>query len=379
LRSYETVAEQGVVKARIVRAALLVGLTLLVCGCRRQTDRGKPQPSASASTPPAVPVSAAVEDARPWSAPESAWFPARAGALVRDANSDISNFGGPAEPPVANACPLLSEECDKLERLGLRRVLRVPYIGAAPSRARAVATLLRFESPESSYAYFTGRIGAAAEAGKPAFSALPLAGAAVFGDTTLLAWKADHVLELGFSDVGLSPERVAASAGELLPPLASAVTAALPGDATLLIAARLLPAAAQKPLSVRYDRFDLAELPGLGPGARGEYSEGGDEYTVAIAVRGDFDAAEDVLETVRKLPGGRILKNAPYRATRLVQVDEKSGRRMAWLFGQRDTVVLGVGAVLEPTASFRKYVPERDPNLRRLKRLLDGTRVGKSR
>jgi hypothetical protein len=379
LRSYETVAELGVVKGKVVRAALLFGLTLLVWSCRRPNDAGRPQPSASASSPPVAASGSPSEDARPWSAPEAAWFPEQAGVLARDLNADVSTFGAAGEPPVTQACALLGEECEKLDRLGLRRVLRVPYIGAAPARARAIATLLCFESPESAYAYFTGRIGAAVEAGKPAFSALPLAAESVFGDTTLLAWKADQVLELGFSDVGLAPERAAASARELLPPLAAAVSAALPGEATPLVAARLLPSAARKPLSVRYDRFDLAELPGLGPGARAEYAEGVDEYTLAIAVRGDFDAAEDVLETVRKLPGGRVLKNAPYRATRYVQFDEKSGRRTAWLFGQRDTVVLGVGAVLEPVATLRKYVPELDPNLRRLKKLLDGTRVGKGR
>lgn len=354
-----------------MRAALLVGLTLAVLGCRRAEggrkapESARPGPSASSSAAESLEAEPRQPD------PEAARFPAQAGELALDAHTDPVSFGGTDQPPVSAACSLLATDCAKLERLGLRKVLRVSYVGVPASPMRVVVTLLRFESAESAYAHFTGRIGEAAEAGKPVFSALALPGAAVLGDTTLLLWKAEQFLEFAFSNERLPPGESSARATEHLPPLARAIGARLPGEESLPPAARLLPVAGQEPLSIRYDRFDLAELPGLGPGARARYHRGGD-YEFGVMVRSDADAAEDVLETLRKLPGARVLKNAPYRATRLVALDEKSGRRVAWLFGQKNTVVAGVGAELEPRAIPSRYVPERDPNLRRLKKLLDG-------
>jgi hypothetical protein len=241
----------------------------------------------------------------------------------------------------------------------LRRVLRLHYVGASDSRARAVALHLTFGSPENAFAHFTDRIAAAAEAGKPAFSALPLPGAAVIGEGTLLAWKANQLLELVMSHDRLSPEENAANAARQLPPLARLIGARLPGEATLPAAVQLLPSEGRKPLSIRYDAFDLAGLAGVGPGARASYVHESETYSVGVLVRGDFDAAEDVLETLRKLPGSRKLKDAPYRATRVVELDEKSGR---------------VGAESRPSVLPRKEEPERQARLRRLKLMLDAMR-----
>ena len=359
-----------------MRALLLVGLALALVGCKRSgaARAGAPSApvsaSASAVSAPAEPAPAEV---RRWSDAESQWFPVREGELSLDTHADIASFGGDDEP-IADACALLAADCAKLDALGLRRVLRVPYIASMGKRGRVVVTLLRFESPESAYAHFTSRLAEAAEAGKPVFSAVTLPGAAVSGDNLLLAWKAEQFVELRFSDDALAPEQVITKSGSLLPPLARAIVDRLPGEATLPIAARLLPEAGRKPLSVRYDRFNLAELPGVGQGARALYSDVGETYEVALLVRTDFDAAEDVLETLRKLPGARVHKNAPYRATRVVQVDEKTGRRVAWIFGQRNDVVAGVGAELDAKPVPRREPWELDPKVRRMKRLLDSLR-----
>ncbi|HEY3498632.1 MAG TPA: DUF6599 family protein [Polyangiaceae bacterium] len=366
---------RGFVKLRWPLVAWLsIGLVFSFSGCRRTRGEAKPAGSASASVAPAVSAAPPAAEEKRWSEPEASWFPLHEGELALDVHADVASFGGEEEPPIAVACALLAVECAELEALGLRRVLRVPYIGANGARGRAVVTLLRFDSAESAYAYFTSRLGQAADAGKPVFAALELPGAAVSGDNLLLAWKAEQFLEFRFSDERLAPEQVPGRASELLPPLARAVVTRLPGKATLPVAAGLLPVAGRKPLSIRYDRFDLAALPGVGPGARAAYSEGDETYEVALLVRTDADAAEDVLETLRKLPGARKHKNAPYRATRVIQLDEKTGRRVAWIFGQRNDVIAGVGAELEAKPVPRREAWELDPKVKRMKRLLDALR-----
>lgn len=354
---------------RAVRRALLVGLALvaLACGRKRELAGAHVAPSSSASAS-AAPV---MEDAPP-PAPLPAWLPAQAGEFAIDTHADGQRFGGKGETPIAAVCELLSADCATLDALSLGHALRVSYGRGAGRPARVDATVLGFGNAENAYAYFTGEIAEAAELGRPVFTPLQAGSAAVIGDSSALVVRAEQVVELRFSDSTLPPAAVAKSAESALVPLSRAFGAALPGEAVLPKAATLLPVAGRAALGVRYDARDACGLPGVGPGARASYTSEQGEEELALLVRGDEEAAEDVLDTLRKLPGSRVLKQAPYRATRVLYVDEANGRRVEWVFGQKGRLIAGVGRVLRPAPVPKKNNPELNAKIVRLKKLLDG-------
>ena len=354
---------------RGVRRAVLVGFALATLACGRK--REVPVPSASASAV-AAGSAAAVEEVAPAALPLPAWVPASAGGFAIDVHADATRFGGPGEAPIAAVCELLSADCAVLEALSLGRALRVSYRERSGDDARVDVTVLSFGSAESAYAYFTGELAEAEELGRPVFRPLEAGAAAVLGDASALVVRAEQVAALGFSNPRLPPEHVASSAEASLVPLARAFGAEMPGEAVLPKAALLLPRAGRSPLGVRYDAADACGFPGVGPGARARYTTTAGTEELAVLVRLDDDAAEDVLETLRKLPASRMIKQAPYRATRVLDVDEKNGRRVEWVFGQKGRLIAGVGRTLEPSPVPKKNSPELNAKIVRLKKLLDG-------
>jgi hypothetical protein len=301
-----------------------------------------------------------------------AWLPTQAGEFVLDTHADGQRFGGAGEAPIAAVCELLASDCATLEALALGRALRVSYGQGAGRSARVDVTVLSFGNAENAYAYFTGEVAEAEELGRPRFTPLAAGAAAVIGETTALVVRAEQVAELRFSDSTLPPAALAESASHALAALARAFGSALPGEAVLPKAALLLPVAGRQALAVRYDAQDACGLPGVGPGARASYTSESGPEELAILVRLDEEAAEDVLDTLRKLPGSRVIKQAPYRATRVLRVDDAHGRRVEWVFGQKGRLIAGVGRELRPTPVPKKNSPELNAKIVRLKKLLDG-------
>lgn len=305
-------------------------------------------------------------------APLPEWLPTRAGEFVLDAHADGERFGGPGETPIAALCELLASDCATLDALALGRALRVRYGLGAGGSARVDVTVLGFGTAENAYAYFTAELAEAEALGRPLFAPLEAGAAAVLGETTALVVRAEQVAELRFADSNLPPASVPKSARLALAPLARAFGSALPGEAALPKAAVLLPVTGRAPLGVRYDASDACGLPGVGPGARARYTSESGEEELAVLLRQDEEAAEDVLDTLRKLPGSRVIKQAPYRATRVLRVDDADGRRVEWVFGQRGRLIAGVGRALRPTPVPKKNSAELNAKIVRLKKLLDG-------
>jgi hypothetical protein len=358
-----------------LRRALLVGLAVVSLACQRKgegTAAGAlptASASASASANPAAPEEAPPPAALP------AWVPTRAGEFVIDAHADSQRFGGAGETPITAVCEFLASDCATLDALRLGRALRVSYGQGGGRSARVDVTVLSFGNAENAYAYFTGEIAAAEELGRPRFTPLAAGAAAVIGETSALVVRAEHVAELRFTDPKLPPAAVAKSASHGLAPVARVFGSALPGEAVVPQAALLLPEAGRQPLAVRYDATDACGLPGVGPGARARYTTDGGAEELAILVRLDEEAAEDVLDTLRKLPGSRVIKQAPYRATRVLRVDDAQGGRVEWVFGQKGRLIAGVGRELRPTPVPKKNSPELNAKIVRLKKLLDGLRL----
>jgi len=294
------------------------------------------------------------------------------GTFCLDANADLRLFGGEATLPLSEAAALLAVDTERIERSGLTRVVSLSYVEDSSEPARVGASVLGFTSAETAYAFFTARLADAAEVGHPAYTPFAAGAAGVRGDVTALVVRADQVLRLEYTNGRLAPERVGQAAAPALTLLGSEIGSALPGAATLPPAARLLPERERLPLSLRYDAGDLEGMEGVGPGAVAAYADDQRRYRMALAVRLDPDAAKDVLSTLRKREGSRVLKRAPYDALRVGEDDPKTGAVREWIFGQKGALVAGVALDAPPRAAPHGAPPERDAAILKLKRLLDG-------
>jgi len=343
----------------------------LAVACQKAAPEQAPRPNASGPLPTRRSVCASgggtVTEPR-----FAGWFPRASAGYCIDSNADQRVFGLRAPLPLGDAAEALGLDAAELERLGLVEVVSLAYIEDRDDPARVAASALRFTAPEGAFGFFSERVGDAAEVGHPVLHPLAAGADAVLGDATALSVRAAIVLRLDFTSRGLAPARLAAAAEPVLTRLAKAIADQLPGELTLPPALRLLPAAAQTPLSRRFDALDLLGFVGVGPGALAAYDDGAKPFRLALFVKQDADAAEDVLHTLRKRPDSRKLKGAPYDATRVVELDPKTGAGKEWVFGHKGVFVGGASLDAPPRAAPRGTPPERDAAILRMKRLLDG-------
>lgn len=302
----------------------------------------------------------------------ASWFPRTVPNFCLDPNSDQRVFGAKATLPLEDAAELLAADLEHLGRLGLTEVATVAYVEDRDEPSRVAVTALTFATQDGAYAFFTERLADAKELGRPVFRPLAAGAEAVIGEGTAWVVRANALLRLDFTSRRLPPERVAAEAEPALTELARAIAERMPGKSVLPPAARLLPTTHRVPLSTRYDAIDLLHLDGVGPGAFASYDDGTRHFRLALFVRADIDAAEDVLSTLRKLSGSRRIKNGPYSATRVVELDSKTGAGTEWIFGQKGVFVAGASFDAAPRAAPRGAPPERDATVLVMKRLLDG-------
>lgn len=351
------------------RRALVLALALSCC--RSPGSSAAPRPSGSAT--PRAPIRSVCAEGGGTVADASvaAWFPRSVGSYCIDPNADQRVFGAAASAPVADAAELLSLDAGELERSGLARVVAIKYVEDSDEPGRLVASVLGFASPEAAYGFFTDRLARAAEAGRPAYTAFEAGAAAVLGDTTAYVVRGAAVLRLDFANPRLPPERLVPAARPVLSALARDIGARLPGPATLPPAARLLPDAARVPLSLRYFARDLEGFDGVGPGAVASYVDGAERFRLALAVRLDADAGKDVLSTLRKREGSRVLKHSPYDATRVAEDDAQAGAVREWIFGRKGALVAGITLDAAPRAAPKGAPPERSLAVLKLTRWLD--------
>ncbi len=345
--------------------------TSLALGCERRAPHPTPAASAASKTLAARSVCASgggtVGEAR-----FAGWFPRGVDRYCIDPNVDQRVFGMRAELPLADAAESLALDAARLEGLGLLEIVTLTYVEDRDDPARVAVSALRFSTPEGAFGFFSGRVADAVEVGHPAFHSLAAGADAVVGEGTALVVRAEVVLRLDFSSRGLEPSRLAAAAEPVLTALGRAIAEQLPGTNALPPALRLLPLLGRVPLSHRFEALDLLGFEGVGPGAVATYDDGGRRVRLALFVKQDDDAAEDVLHTLRKREGSRKLKGAPYDATRVVELDAKTGAGKEWVFGHKGVFVGGASLDAPPRAAPRGAPPERDAAILRMKRLLDG-------
>jgi hypothetical protein len=351
------------------RRALFFALALSCCQSPRST--AAPRPSASGAARAEVRSVCAAGGGTLADASVASWFPRALGSYCIDPNADQRVFGAGAPLPLEDAGELLSLDPGELERSGVTKVVAVKYVEDVAEPGRLVASVLEFASAEAAYGFFTERLARAAEIGRPAYTPFDAGAAAVLGDTTAYVVRAAAVARLEFANPRLAPARLVTAARPVLVALARDIGARLPGAAKLPPAARLLPDASRVPLSLRYFARDLEGFEGVGPGAVASYVDGRARFRLALAVRLDADAGKDVLSTLRKREGSRVLKHAPYDATRVVEEDAQSGAVREWIFGRKGALVAGIALDAPPRAAPKGAPPERGLAVLKLTRWLD--------
>ncbi len=355
---------------------VLVSLAVPSCRPRKQAGAepgasvsgvAAPGRSARPDAPTPSPCKAPVRPAA--DAEAAAWFPATGAGHCLDPHADVRRYGGGANAPLSAACATLGVECELPLRLGLARVVSVRYVDAESTQGQITASAWSFGDPETALAYLTERIATDTELGRRP-TPIDAGAAGVLGGTGAALVRGTTVVLLELEDERSTPGDRERRAAAVLPELAKAVGARLPGPARLPRAAELLPAEGRSLLDLRYEGFDLFGIAGVGRGARARYEGEGEAHEVVAIVRGDGDAADDVMVTLRKVEGARRIKDAPYEALRFRQTDGVK-QPMDWVFGRRGTVVLGVGAPVVVVPK-KKGVPKPpDKSLLRLKKLLD--------
>jgi hypothetical protein len=273
---------------------------------------------------------------------------------------------------MAAACSALGLDCELLGRHGARRVSTQNYVEARGGTTRAKLSAISFADPELAYAYFTDRVAAVLELGQR-LRAVDMGDAGALGETSTFFVKGEVVALASVANDKLAPVELAQYAEQTLPDFARALAARVPAGERPLPALRLLPEKNRLPLSLRYDAFDLLGIAGVGRGARARFEEEGRRYEVVALTRTDEDAADDVIQTLRKVEGARRIKHAPYDAIRFRLVDDNEPTD--WVFGRRGNVVIGAGEPVVVAPRRRRSPTLPDKNLLRVKALLDRPRA----
>ena len=355
-----------------VRAVRSTTLLLLALACD-----AAPVPNAPASAAPvpkaAKPDACATGGGELDDSRRAGFFPRTAPGLCIDPHADFRSFGEGDKAPLGAACEALEGDCESYVHFGLRRVLVVPYVSSAHARSRVTVTLLELASPEAAYALFAARILGDSPDDFSAWKRLDPEGTSVRSGATAMAWRASHLALLDYTDETSTPARSAERGGAALEVLARALHERLPGKPDLPASVALLPRREGGPVAIRFSHDDAFGIGGLGSGALARYDDSGKVTPVAVLARQDDDSAKDVLRTLRRIPGSRAPKGAPYESV-FVSMREADGEpRVDWLFGRRRNVVLGIGRAAEKLdkAGMERM---RHAEMQRLKAFFEGVR-----
>ncbi|MES1176719.1 MAG: DUF6599 family protein [Myxococcales bacterium] len=310
------------------------------CNKDRPVERGAPPPPIASSKPGACASGGGtVKDTV-----SAAFFPRTAADYCLDPNGEARAFGENAPNSLDAVCTeLFDGECEVYKSFGLRRVVTLRYIDGKGSPGAVNVNLSRFSSAEGAYGFFTKRVVADADPAETVPAELQAGGMGALGSGIAYVWRADMVAELSYTNELEPPDQLKASAQRALPPIAKAMGDLLPGDAHLPKAVSLLPSENRLPMGISYAAKDVLNIAGTGPGAVGFYREGSERYRAFALSRADEDSAKDVLKTLRKVDGAKVLKDTGVDAISFSVRDEESSPLVGWVVGRKGSVVVGVG------------------------------------
>jgi hypothetical protein len=324
------------------RARTSVLAVLFVCACDKKdvdTDRGAAPPPIASSKPGACSGGGGtISDA-----PSAPFFPRLSGDYCVDPNGEVRAYGEGASGTLDEVCTQLFDgECEVYKAFGLKRVVTLRYIDGKGSPASVNVNLSRFADREGAYGFFSKRVVGDSDPAEASTQKLEAGGDAALGAGISYVWRGEHVAELSYTNELESPDQLKASSQQVLPGLSKEIGDKLPGDKQPPKAVQALPGEQRLPLGVSYESKDVLGISGLGPGGIGFYKEGDKRWRLFAIVRGDEDAAKDVMKTIRKLDGAKTVKGSALEPTAFARSEEGSPR-VEWLVARKGSSVYGIG------------------------------------
>jgi hypothetical protein len=309
--------------------------------------------------------------------PTSAYFPRVSGDYCLDPNGETRAYGEDAKGTLDEVCTQQFDgECEVYKSYGLERVVTLRYVDGKGSPGAVAVTLSRYASNEGGYGFFTKRIVADGDPREVAPEPLEAGAVGALGSGIAYVFRGEYVAELSYTNEVESPDQMRESSRRVLPALAKAIGERLPGEPALPAAAQALPADHRIPMGIRYEYQDVLDVAGLGRGAVGYYKDGEKRFRVFVLVRSDEDAAKDVLSTLKKLDGAKVLKDAPVPALSVPRQRTDTSPRVQWVIARHGSRVFGIGdeeLVLgadQPPDKRAKVELTEDEKLARLKSLV---------
>lgn len=271
-------------------------------------------------------------------------LPERAGEFELDLHAPPVAYGEGARESLERACErVLGPGCRGDDRAQLARVVRFHYLHQQDREASIDGVLSRYRDELGAYARFTEMVLGERDPAEVASSAVALdAGNLVLRADSAFAWRGRELLWLRQVDERLPAARREQAAHAALPRAARAILAHLGAPETLPAVVGHLPAAERIPLGVRVRLDEAFGVPGLGPSALGHYRAGEQRWRVAVVLRPDAEAAQDVLHALERQPETRRLEQAPFEALQATERSLADEPARSWVITRRGEVVYGV-------------------------------------
>lgn len=210
-----------------------------------------------------------------------------------------------------------------------KRYDQLKYVDGKGTGAEVEVVLTTFDKPENAYGLFTYRVVANADPDpevakskdRRPWQSVKAGGAAALGSAALVLWKGNYLVELSYSPDPTKDKAAALKAAdELLPKIAQAIGQKLPGTTDLPVDVKALPSAAEGAIELGVDyvppkfarpegKAEALVLTVAGGYASAFMKDGKKRFRVLSFVREEKDAARDVVETFRKMPGSVTLKD----------------------------------------------------------------------
>lgn len=314
------------------RLLVLAQICMVACACRPRQEQGQAPPEVITANAASVALcaGAAAEfthtDLRPVLTPRVADF-------CIDPNSAPRAYGQEGEGSMDEVCTeLFNGECELYKSYGLVRVTTVRFVRNDGSPAMVSANVSRFGGSEGALAFFSRRVLADQDPKALNLRSLPGLPYAALGTGVAYAQTGPLVVELVYVNENETPAQIRSVSEQLLPQFLEPVRTRL-ADNPLPASVRTLPEAHRLALGVSMEPKNGFGVSGLGPVATGFYEQAGKRYRIAVSDNADERTAKDVYAGARRLPGFHALKEAPFEAFEIRQVDG-DGPEVWWLIGK---------------------------------------------
>lgn len=326
---------------RIFVAMVSVQVTLGATACRKKIDdEGSAPPPVASVKPGACSQGGGVAT----DTVSAAFFPRAVGDYCIDPNADARAYGEAAKGNLDEVCTeLLDGECEVYKSYGLKRIVTLRYVDGSGSPGTVEVKLSRFATKEGAYGFFTKRIVADSDPLATTLTELRAGAAGALGSGIAYVWRGEHLAELSYTNELEPPDKMKESGKRVLPDIARALGDKLPSDLSPPPAVGLLPEDHRVPMGVSYLMSDLFGISGLGSGAVGFYKDGDKRWRVVVLVRQDEDAADDVLESLKKVDRASTLKEVLFPALSFQTQHDDSSPRTEYVAGRRGKHVFAVG------------------------------------